>query len=243
MRSFRPTVGYSDVMATIAVFMALGGGAYAVTSSPGGGVVTACAKKKAGALRVIKQGKRCKRGERKLVWNVQGLAGNPGGAGLQGPKGDAGQQGAKGDPGSTGATGSAGATPANITMLSENWGGFGWPVWTNQPAALTELFGTTTGRTRADLTASSQVRIEVNVAQAGAATAAIRAQYSTDQTSWNYLDGGTGPSVNINATGLKVSSWVNLASGAKGDVFLRAVGLNGDATADPGFSNIILQVK
>ena len=47
----------------------------------------------------------------------------------------------------------------------------------------------------------------------------------------------------INTTGLKVSSWVSLAAGATADVFLRVVGINGDATADPGFANIVLQVK
>jgi hypothetical protein len=89
-------------------------------------------------------------------------------------------------------------------------------------------FGSQVGRVKADLTASTQARVLSNVAQAGAATAAIRVQYSTDQASWNYLDGSTGPAVNINTTGLKVSSWVALAAGAKADVFLRVVGINGD---------------
>jgi hypothetical protein len=131
----------------------------------------------------------------------------------------------------------------NVALLSENWGSFGNPSWTNQPAGLTELFGTTAGRLKVDITASTQVRLLSNVETAGAATAAIRVQYSTDQASWNYLDGGSGPSVGINTTGLKVSGWVSLAAGAKADVFLRVVGINGDATADPGFSSIILQVK
>ncbi|MDQ5822414.1 MAG: hypothetical protein M3540_13335, partial [Actinomycetota bacterium] len=89
----------------------------------------------------------------------------------------------------------------------------------------------------------AQVRLLSNVGQAGTATAALRVQYSLDQAAWNYLDGGTGPSVGINTTGLKVSAWLNLPAGAKADVFLRVVGINGDGTADPSFGNIILQVK
>ena len=82
-----------------------------------------------------------------------------------------------------------------------------------------------------------------NVGQAGAGSAALRVQYSSDQSAWNYLDGGTGPSVTISTTGLKVSTWVALVAGAKADVFLRVVGINGDGSADPSFGNVILQVK
>jgi hypothetical protein len=223
-------VTYSNVLATIALFIALSGGAYALTSvSSTGGIVKACAKKKSGVLRVVKKGKRCKKSERLISWNVRGQ-GSAGAVGAQGPAGPVGTPGAQG-------------TPENVSLLSENWGSFGNPTWTNQPAALTELFGTTIGRVKADLTASAEVRLLANVAQVGSATAALRVQYSTDQASWNYLDGATGPAVNINTTGLKVSSWMALAAGAKADVFLRVVGVNGDATADPGFGNIILQVK
>ena len=242
---------YSNVLATVAMFAAMGGGAYAVTAIPTtGGVVYGCFHKKKGSLRVVKQGKRCKKGERAISWNVRGPAGPQGGAGSQGPSGNPGSAGTAGGVGATGPSGATGetgptgpTTPENVPLLSENWGSFGNPSWANQPAALTELFGTTTGRLKADLTASTQVRLLSNIDVAGAATAAFRVQYSTDQASWNYLDGSAGPSVGINTTGLKVSGWVSLAAGAKADVFLRAVGINGDSTADPGFNSIILQVK
>jgi hypothetical protein len=81
--------------------------------------------------------------------------------------------------------------------------------------------GTTVGRLKADLTAASQVRLISNVATAGAGAAAIRAQYSTDQLSWNYLDGTAGPSVTVGTPGLKVSGWVNVTAAAKADVFIR----------------------
>jgi hypothetical protein len=99
-------------------------------------------------------------------------------------------------------------------------------------------------RTKADLTNASQTRLLGNVETAGAgATTELRAQYSTDQSTWNSLDGGTGPSIAINAVGLRVSSWVNIAAGAKSDVFLRLVGINGDGAADPSFGITEIQVK
>jgi hypothetical protein len=244
---------YSNVLASIALFAAMGGGAWAVSAIPAAdGVIYGCVHKKTGSLRVVKKGKRCKKRERKISWNASGQAGGQGARGDTGSQGSPGVSGSAGTPGAagavgaTGATGPAGpgpATPANVPLLSENWGTFGNASWSNQPAPLTELFGTTAGRVRTDLTASTQVRLVSNVAQAGTATAAIRVQYSTDQAAWNYLDGGTGPAVNINPTGVKVSSWVDLTAPAKADVFLRVVGINGDGTADPGFGNIILQVK
>ena len=228
---------YSNIVATAAIFVALGGGAYALTAPSGSaGVVKACVNKRTGAVRIVRKN-RCKKRERRITWNVRGV---------QGPKGDAGNQGVPGVPGSIGATGAQGpapAAPVNIVLLSENWGTFGSPNWTNQPAGLTELFGNTSSRLKADLGASTQVRLLTNVSQAGAATSAMRVQYSTDQTSWSYLDGSSGPSVSINTTGLKVSSWVDVASGAKSDVFLRVVGINGDGTADPSFGNLVLQVR
>jgi hypothetical protein len=117
--------------------------------------------------------------------------------------------------------------------------------WTNQPAALAELDGSTYYRTKQDMTNALQARLIVNVAVAGAATPAkLRVQYSIDQTTWRYLDGTAGPSVNINSpTGLKVSSWASLEPGAKADVFLRVVGLDGDDTADPQFGLALVQFK
>ena len=247
LRSLRAHLTYANVMASAAVFIALGGGAYAVTlrATPST-VLYACAKKKGGALRTIKKAKRCKRGERKISWSVGGPSGPSGSAGAAGPAGApgaAGGVGATGPAGATGATGASAATPETLTLLSENWGGFGNPAWTNQPAALTELFGTTTARVKADLTDAAQVRLLCSVGTAGAASAAVRVQYSTDQSSWSYLDGASGPSLGIGTTGLKVGAWTSFAAGAKADVFLRVVGINGDASADPALGHVLLQVR
>ncbi|MGB9677888.1 MAG: hypothetical protein ACPLZ9_04645, partial [Candidatus Ratteibacteria bacterium] len=114
--------------------------------------------------------------------------------------------------------------------------------WTNMPATLTEFAG---GRYRIyyDLTNFTQARLVGTVIVAGAANAQIRVQYSTDQTNWYYLDGTSGPYVSIGTTGYKISSWVNIASGAKTNVYLRLVGINGDGTADPQFNSFRLQLR
>jgi hypothetical protein len=238
------------------------GGASAGPDSAGA-VIRGCYKKKTGAVRIVAKRKRCKRRERTIAWNRRGLqgatgqsgsvgppgpagpvggVGQTGATGLQGPTGPTGATGSQGTTGPTGATGATGPNrPQYITVI----GGTNIPrVWTNQPSAVTELFGLDYLRTKGDLTNDSQVRLLVNVITAGAgATTELRGQYSTDQSAWNYLDGGTGPGVAINTAGLKVSAWVNLAAGAKSDVFLRLVGINGDAVADPSFGTAELQVK
>jgi hypothetical protein len=88
------------------VAMLLGGGAYALAASSGGGTITACVKKRGGALYVASK---CGKREKKLSWNNVGPAGALGSRGLQGvqgPKGDTGAQG----PGATTLTFDADAT-------------------------------------------------------------------------------------------------------------------------------------
>jgi hypothetical protein len=96
MRRIR--LSYANVMSTIAVFMALGGGAYAAVSSiPGAdGVIHGCYAKKNGSLRLIVAGKKCAKGEKAIAFNGQGrqgLPGTPGAAGAAGVKGEQGPQG------------------------------------------------------------------------------------------------------------------------------------------------------
>jgi hypothetical protein len=112
------------------------------------------------------------------------------------------------------------------------------------PSALTEFGGDTAHRTRYDLSDATEARLVVNVASGGATTPArIRAQYSTDQSSWDYLDGSSGPSVDVDSAGVATSPWSALASGAKADSYLRIVGLDGDDAVDPVFGRIDVQVR
>ncbi len=79
---------YANVMSTIAVFLALGGGAMAATHLvSSSGAISACANAHTGALRVIASGSKCHRGEAALSWNQKGPAGATGAPGAPGAAG------------------------------------------------------------------------------------------------------------------------------------------------------------
>lgn len=106
-------------------------------------------------------------------------------------------------------------------------------TWTNMPAALTEVPGS---RMRVPLYCSSYGRLSVHVITAGAATATLTAQVSTDGSSWT-----SGPSVNIGSTGLKLAT-VAIPPAFQIDAFFRVVGQNGDGVADPVFGLVTVQI-
>lgn len=54
----------------------------------------ACANKKTGEMRLVVKGKKCKKNEKKLKWNVKGPAGGTGATGPEGPAGARGPAGA-----------------------------------------------------------------------------------------------------------------------------------------------------
>ena len=79
-------LSYANVMSTIAVFLALGGGAWAVSGPPtaqtAAATIDACVKKsgkKKGQLRIVSPSTTCKNNENKLTWAS--------GAGPAGPAG------------------------------------------------------------------------------------------------------------------------------------------------------------
>ena len=93
---------YANVVATGALFVALGGGAYALTGIPDrGGVFHGCVDPKTGALRVVKTASACRkttivrrgrrrvhvRGESAIAWNQQGRPGFNGRDGSSGAPG------------------------------------------------------------------------------------------------------------------------------------------------------------
>ncbi len=112
---------------------------------------------------------------------------------------------------------------------------------TDMPAALAERIPE--ARHRVDLTNANQVRMTARVRVVGSANAEIRMQWSADETNWFYFDGVDGPKINISTLGSKTSLWVNLVAGAKADVLIRFVTINGDGVADPVVSTINLQAK
>ncbi|MGZ3304204.1 MAG: hypothetical protein ACXVBG_25350 [Isosphaeraceae bacterium] len=119
---------YANVMATFAVFLALGGGAYALSGIPDrSGVYHGCADPKTGALRVVKSASSCRKtktvirakrrvripGELAVSWNQQG------------PRGLQGIQGQQGNPGTPGA---AGASATKLFAFIRDAGGATAPV-------------------------------------------------------------------------------------------------------------------
>src|SRR5690348_13015866 len=81
---------YANVMATVAVFLALGGGACALSGVPDrGGIFHGCVDNKAGAVRVVARASSCRKaktvrrgrrhvhipGESAIAWNQQGRPG------------------------------------------------------------------------------------------------------------------------------------------------------------------------
>jgi hypothetical protein len=90
----------------------------------GGGKISGCYAKKTGALRVVSDGKKCKKNEKALFWNQKGpkgdvgpqgpkgssggSTGSSGGPGQKGPQGPKGDKGPKGDPGPKGLKGDTG---------------------------------------------------------------------------------------------------------------------------------------
>src|SRR5436853_5295841 len=97
----RNAVGY------LALFVTLGGSAYAAAGGFVGKdkVVHACAKTKGGSVRLVKPGKKCRRGERIVTWSQQGPAGArgaDGATGATGPRGPGGSGGRNGQQGPVG---------------------------------------------------------------------------------------------------------------------------------------------
>lgn len=94
VRSLRRHMSYSNVVASLALFVALGGGAYAAAGGSfvagTNGAIKGCVPRKGGVLQVVKVGKRCPRGTVALTFNAKGSAGPQG---IQGPAGSRGPAG------------------------------------------------------------------------------------------------------------------------------------------------------
>jgi hypothetical protein len=110
LRVVRSHLTFANMMATGAMFVALGGGAYALNARPENSrVFHGCVSNATGALRVVKGANSCAKahgrgrhrdpGETAISWSQQGP---PGQLGLQGTPGDPGTPGQKGEPGTPG---------------------------------------------------------------------------------------------------------------------------------------------
>jgi len=123
-------------------------------------------------------------------------------------------------------------------------------TWLAMPSALSFFDSSTGFVTQADLTAYNQVRLIVNKqATAGAGSSKIILRYQAISgspfTASSYSDIGTSEvSVSVNVTNtILVTSWINMAAGAKDDVWLTILGINGDDTISPQFGNIYAEFR
>jgi hypothetical protein len=105
----------SAIGAAALLLCGLSGYAIAQSGTATPKTVKACAKKKGGALRL---GKKCRKGERRVTWAVQGPRGL---TGPSGPSGPAGARGVAGADGAPGIAGSNGADGINGTSTGETF--------------------------------------------------------------------------------------------------------------------------
>lgn len=96
-------LSYANVAATLALVFAMSGGAIAATGGfSTGGELQACVNEE-GSLKLLKSGKKCKRGQKTVAWSMRGPAGTAGANGAPGTPGAPGANGAEGPKGGNGA--------------------------------------------------------------------------------------------------------------------------------------------
>lgn len=123
-------------------------------------------------------------------------------------------------------------------------------TWSNMPNTLQFFDSSSAYVTQIDLSAYNQVRLIVNKQGTAGATGSkllVRYQATTGSpfTESSYLAIGTSEvSVAVDTTNTIItSSWIDLASGAKSDVWVALMGIDGDTTADPVFGNIYAEFR
>jgi hypothetical protein len=154
MHLSRPRLSYANVLSTIAVFLALGGGAYAAASSIPGpdGVIHGCYAKKKGNLRLIATGRRCSKRENAIAFNQQG------------PRGLSGGRGATGSRGPTGGTGSLGATGAKGEQGPQGPGASTFTATLTSGAPKTALATLANGVTLSGQCSGTEVELKIETA-------------------------------------------------------------------------------
>src|SRR4051794_31320197 len=109
-------VNYVNAVATVCLLAVVGGvtasalGAFTEAAAPK--KITACVKKRGQGKGLMRLASKCRRGERRISWNVQGPAGPAGVTGAPGSQGNAGAPGEPGTPGAPGGPGTPGTPGA-----------------------------------------------------------------------------------------------------------------------------------
>jgi hypothetical protein len=123
-------------------------------------------------------------------------------------------------------------------------------TWLDMPSALSFFDSSNTYVTQLELSSFNQVRLVVNKLGTAGATGSkliLRFQDTTGApfTASSYSDIGTSEvSVTVDvANNILVSSWINLATAAKDDVWVALLGVDGDGAIDPTFGNIYAEFR
>ncbi|MEQ1494512.1 MAG: hypothetical protein ABL912_01960 [Novosphingobium sp.] len=114
-------------------------------------------------------------------------------------------------------------------------------------AAVEEAFAGNKNRRRpANLSGRRRARMSAAITVAGVAGWTVAVQYSTDGgTNWAYLDGVSGPRVQIGTTTADTvfGSWVSIVPAARRDVILRAIGVSGNGVATPTVAQLAAEFE
>lgn len=125
-------------------------------------------------------------------------------------------------------------------------------AWTSMPSAHTLAFGASALGTirRVDLTNYTQCRLRVVQANAAASGAKLRLRYATSfQTAASGYSaigsGGTEVDVSLSTSTSQslASSWFDLESAAKGDVWIACTGISGNGSTSPSFWSIAAEFR
>lgn len=122
-------------------------------------------------------------------------------------------------------------------------------IWTNMPAAYTEIFNTAGLRQFVNLTGYTQARFwSSKIYVAGASGSRIYVEYSTDQVVWAALDGSADGvpgslGITVQTPPARTTAPFVITPAARGPVWLRLVGIGGDGVADPSWGNVGLEIE
>lgn len=125
-------------------------------------------------------------------------------------------------------------------------------TWTDMPLAATLFLGSARYNqiVKVDLTNYTQARLSFVVGTAGVSGAKLIARYATSLSATPVgsdftADLGTSEISGVLTTGATVvtSSWINIATLAKADVYLAIIGSGGDGAVDPTIGNTQIQFR
>lgn len=115
---------------------------------------------------------------------------------------------------------------------------FVWAI----PLSEAELLNTDDYRMFHNIEGYNQARILVGVNTVGIIDSTFEVEYSEDEINW-YALGSSPIKVKVDQNGLIKSNWFNIVEDAKGDVFLRVIGYDGNGIAVVTWRTMEVQFK